>query len=250
MTKHGPDEYLADVEASFGADLDAVTVYNLVRTQSYLAPFIDSGLRRENLTAAQLNTYQRDNLKTTSPAIVTTASDVVYASAANTVARLAAGTDGAPFVYDTGTNAPTWPVDFTDVGVEFGFAGASTGTLSESTSYTNHASNLFTMPTGWVSAQLTAWGVVSVQNSDGSQTLRAKIRIGSSTTVSTGSVSTGTVFNGGLMSSKHDMTVTPMHNATVTSNSSVHVAATISGSTINTLRMAHTVLAWTAVRKS
>ena len=55
MAKHGPDEYLADVEASFGADLDAVTVYNLVRTQSYLAPFIDSGLRRENLTAAQFN---------------------------------------------------------------------------------------------------------------------------------------------------------------------------------------------------
>ena len=201
------------------------------------------------LTAAQMNLYQRDNLKTTAPATVTTAGDVVYATAANTVTRLAAGTDGAPLVYDTGGNAPTWPVDFTDVGVELGFAGASTGTLSESTTYTNHASNTFTMPTGWVSAEVTAWGVVSVQNADGSQTLLSKMRIGSSTTVSTGSVSTGTVFSGGLMSAKHDMSVTPMHKAVVTSNSSVHVAATISGSTISSLRMAHTVLAWTAVRK-
>lgn len=204
----------------------------------------------EVLTAAQMNEFQRDNLLVTAPAIVTTAGDIVYASAANTVTRLAAGSDGAPLVYDTGGNAPTWPVDFTAVGVDVGFAGVSTGTLSESTTYTNHASNTFTLPTGWVTAEVTAWGSVSVSRSDNNQSLLAKIRIGSSTTVSTGSASSGTVFNGGLIHSKHDMSVTPIHKAVVTSNSSVHIASTITGSTINNLKISHAVLAWVAVRKS
>ncbi len=37
------------------SDLDVVVVHNLLRTHSYLCPFIDAGLRQRNLTAAQLN---------------------------------------------------------------------------------------------------------------------------------------------------------------------------------------------------
>lgn len=43
------------------------------------------------VTAAQLNTHLRDNMNETAPAKVTTAGDIVYATAANTLARLGIG---------------------------------------------------------------------------------------------------------------------------------------------------------------
>jgi len=49
------DDDLADVRAGVGDDLDTMLVHNLLRTHSYLSPFIDAGLRRQNLTSAQLN---------------------------------------------------------------------------------------------------------------------------------------------------------------------------------------------------
>ena len=36
-------------------DLDAVTVFNLVRTHGHLVPMIDAGLREQRMTAAQFN---------------------------------------------------------------------------------------------------------------------------------------------------------------------------------------------------
>lgn len=42
------------------------------------------------LTAAEMNTYQRDNMLETAPAKVTTAGDIVYATGANQLARLGA----------------------------------------------------------------------------------------------------------------------------------------------------------------
>jgi len=45
-------------------------------------------------TAAILNTHIRDNLAATEAGVATTAGDLVYASAANTLARLAKGTSG------------------------------------------------------------------------------------------------------------------------------------------------------------
>jgi len=49
------DDDLAYVQAGMGAGLDTVLIFNLLRTHSYLAPFIDSDLRRQNLTSAQFN---------------------------------------------------------------------------------------------------------------------------------------------------------------------------------------------------
>lgn len=49
------DEDLAYVEAGMGKDLDAVLVYNLLKTNSYLSHFIDAGLRQQRLTASQFN---------------------------------------------------------------------------------------------------------------------------------------------------------------------------------------------------
>ena len=59
----------------------------------------------EVVTAAILNTDVRDNLLETAPATVTTAGDLTYATAANALARLAAGTT-AQFL--RGATVPTW----------------------------------------------------------------------------------------------------------------------------------------------
>src|SRR5512138_3584337 len=50
------EDDLAYVRAGgLGEDLDTMLVYNLLRTHSYLAPFMDAHLRGSRLTAAQLN---------------------------------------------------------------------------------------------------------------------------------------------------------------------------------------------------
>jgi len=55
MSRTAADDELAYVKAGIGADLDTMLVFNLLRTHSRLSPFIDAGLRRQNLTASQLN---------------------------------------------------------------------------------------------------------------------------------------------------------------------------------------------------
>lgn len=50
------EDDLVYVHATMGADLDTMAVFNLLRTHSYLSPFIAAGLRQQNLTSAQLNT--------------------------------------------------------------------------------------------------------------------------------------------------------------------------------------------------
>lgn len=60
----------------------------------------------EVLTAALLNTHLRDNLLETAPAKVTTAGDLVYATGASALSRLAIGTVGQQLV--GGASAPAW----------------------------------------------------------------------------------------------------------------------------------------------
>lgn len=68
----------------------------------------------EVLTAANLNTHLRDNLNQTAPALVTTKGDVVAATAANTLARIAVGTDGYALIADAASTP----------GVKWGLVGA------------------------------------------------------------------------------------------------------------------------------
>jgi MarR family 2-MHQ and catechol resistance regulon transcriptional repressor len=57
MARTPPDEDVARVASdAMGADLNAVLVFNLLRTHSYLSPFLNADLRRRRLTAAQFNT--------------------------------------------------------------------------------------------------------------------------------------------------------------------------------------------------
>jgi MarR family 2-MHQ and catechol resistance regulon transcriptional repressor len=55
MTDERAADDLGYVKAGVGSDLDTVLVFNLLRTHSYLSPFIDADLRRQRLTAAQFN---------------------------------------------------------------------------------------------------------------------------------------------------------------------------------------------------
>ena len=59
--------------------------------------------------AADLNTHLRDNLNVTAPAVMTTAGDIIYASGANTPARLAKDTNATRSLTNTGSsNIPAW----------------------------------------------------------------------------------------------------------------------------------------------
>jgi MarR family 2-MHQ and catechol resistance regulon transcriptional repressor len=50
------DDEILHLRTCEGEDLDAMLVFNLLRTHSYLGSTLDAGLRKRNLTAAQFNT--------------------------------------------------------------------------------------------------------------------------------------------------------------------------------------------------
>ena len=59
--------------------------------------------------AGDLNTHLKDNLLMTAPAIITTEGDIIYASGANTPARLAKDTNSTRSLTNTGgSNIPAW----------------------------------------------------------------------------------------------------------------------------------------------
>jgi hypothetical protein len=61
------------------------------------------------VTAALMNEQVKDNGLLTAPAIMTTAGDIIYASDANTPARLAKSTTSTQYLANTGTsNVPQW----------------------------------------------------------------------------------------------------------------------------------------------
>ncbi len=62
----------------------------------------------EIVTAAIMKTYIKDNLNETAPAKVTTAGDIIYATAANAIARLGIGTAGQILRTNSGATAPEW----------------------------------------------------------------------------------------------------------------------------------------------
>ena len=63
----------------------------------------------EVVTAALLNAQLKSNMDLTAPAIMTTAGDIIYASGANTPARLAKDANATRVLTNTGTsNIPAW----------------------------------------------------------------------------------------------------------------------------------------------
>lgn len=62
----------------------------------------------EVVTAAIMNTHVRDDLLETAAAKVTTQGDLVYATGANALARLAKGTAYQQLRMNSGATAPEW----------------------------------------------------------------------------------------------------------------------------------------------
>ena len=63
----------------------------------------------EVVTAALLDAQIKGNMDLTAPAIMTTAGDIIYASGANTPARLAKDANSTRVLTNTGTsNVPAW----------------------------------------------------------------------------------------------------------------------------------------------
>jgi hypothetical protein len=143
--------------------------------------------------AADLNTHLRDNLNVTAPAIMTTAGDIIYASGANTPARLAKSTTSTQYLANTGTsNVPAWNEVALDTGVSGTLPVANGGT--NATSLANMAV-LITQDSGTdtvaavaidangelliggtsgpVVATLTAGSGMTITNADGAITLAA-----------------------------------------------------------------------------
>lgn len=64
------------------------------------------------VTAAQLNTGLRDNLNATETSTATTAGDMIYATAKNTLTRLASGSARTALMVASGGTAPEWKHSF------------------------------------------------------------------------------------------------------------------------------------------
>ena len=83
--------------------------------------------------AADLNTHLRDNLNVTAPAVMTTAGDIIYASGANTPARLAKDTNATRSLTNTGSsNIPAWAQVVLTTGVTGVLPVANGGTNASS----------------------------------------------------------------------------------------------------------------------
>ena len=118
--------------------------------------------------AADLNTHLRDNLNVTAPAVMTAQGDVIYASGANTPARLAKNTSAQRVLDNSGTNNnPAWAQVSLTTGV--------TGTLPVTNGGTNATSLadkavLITQDTGTdtvAAAAMTSSGQVLIGGTSG-----------------------------------------------------------------------------------
>ena len=106
----------------------------------------------EIVTAALLNEQIKDNGLLTAPAIMTTAGDIMYASAANTPARLAKSTTSTQYLANTGTsNVPAW----NEVALTTGVSG-TLPVANGGTGITSLASNVATFLGTSTSANLRA----------------------------------------------------------------------------------------------
>lgn len=108
-------------------------------------------------------------------AILTTTGDIVYASGANTPARLAIGTAGLPLVVNAGATAPQW--GFANQNANLIYAGPSSGaaaapsfralTIADGAAYSwvssATVSNQATLGLFWTAAQASAVDVIEIE---------------------------------------------------------------------------------------
>lgn len=137
------------------------------------------------LTAAELNTHLRDNLNETSAATVTTAGDMTYADAANSMgSRLAIGAAGT-FLASTGS-APVWrvPTQAQGNGSSFTFTNTGFATLDAVTGGTAGAAIAVTVTTGAGTAAV-FWRARMSNDTGGASTVLGYSISGATTTAAT-----------------------------------------------------------------
>jgi hypothetical protein len=196
------------------------------------------------LTAATMNSDVRDNFLEMSPGQVTSSGDMVYADAANSMARVAKPSAKSMMFYSSTAVVPVWSTDGTRV-ADLGHSIIGT-TQAPTTTYTNYISSTFTFPSEWVTADVLAWGSAGIANiEDALMQWNVRMRIGtdSGTAMPTGSLGTG-----------EDALVFASHLTTgISANTTIHTAGLVSGATFASstqtkVRWAN--LAWMAVRRS
>jgi len=109
--------------------------------------------------AADLNTHLRDNLNVTAPAVMTTAGDIIYASGANTPARLAKSTTSTQYLANTGSsNIPAWNEVALDTGISgtlpVGNGGTGQTSLTTGAILIGNSSSAVTMVTQTTKGQI------------------------------------------------------------------------------------------------
>jgi hypothetical protein len=139
----------------------------------------------ETITAAILNADHRDNLLETSAATATTAGDLVYADAANSMgSRLGIG--AVPAILSTTGSAPVWRTVAQSLG------DASYGSGPSSTSYTD-----FDEVTSWNGTNVTVtvttgtramvwWGCRFASNTSAGAQMDISFRVSGATTTASG----------------------------------------------------------------
>lgn len=145
----------------------------------------------EVVTAAVLNAHVRDNLDETAPAKVTTAGDLVYASGANALTRLAAAGDDHRILKGSATT-PSWAgitnfIQFTRDHTTTDFALDGTAQDTAAAAVVNP---------GWGEFTIFAWAWATVRVGSASFTVQARLDDGTNTggtVLGTGGASTGSV---------------------------------------------------------
>ena len=143
--------------------------------------------------AADLNTHLRDNLNVTAPSVMSSQGDVIYASGANTPARLAKSTTSTQYLANTGSsNNPAWNEVALDTGVSgtlpVGNGGTNATSLTDKAVLITQDSGTDTVAavaidangelliggtSGPAVATLTAGNSVTITNGDGTITIAA-----------------------------------------------------------------------------
>ena len=193
-----------------------------------------------------MNEQLNADMDLTLPALSTIAGQVFYATGANTPAALAPPTvNNSVLFYNTTSSSPVWRQDMTAESVVTGQAASTSGSEPSTSTYTTYAKATFTLPSGWVTARVLAWGSVYVGSTGAggdSAVLNVRAQIGATFSTHRPSPTLSTSIN--------DTSAHITFSTTVSANSTIAVQGNYSGSTVGQAVFKASNISWLAVRKS
>ena len=199
------------------------------------------------LNSSLMNLELNDNMDLTLPALSTAAGQLFYASGANTpVALDPPGTNNSLLFYNSTAVAPVWVQDMTAEAVITGQAASTSGSEPSTSTYTTYSKGTVTLPTGWNTAKVLAWGSVYVGSTgfggDTNAVLNVRVQIG-------GTFSTHRPSNA-MTTSENDTHAHNTFSTTIAANSTIAVQGNFSGSTVGQAVFKASEISWLAIRKS